>query len=216
MASIFYKYISGGLSFTGSVSKVTTKKTSGALSFTGSLIHSSIFTRALTGALSFTGALTSSRIYTRALSGAISFTGTTTRAVTRGLSGALTFLGRLILPADETISIITAYTPPGWSVDTPDGLNWMLSYQLPYNPATCTIQFGFSSDPLGETWSWYPGSYVTYSLGVGTIYLATCWIGPVSPFDPTVGTTYQCMIQVAGASPSPAYYPVGTLVASWT
>lgn len=209
----------GALTFAGTTAKVTTKKlASGALSFTGTLAHSHVFTRALSGALTFAGTLTSPRIYTRALSGALSFAGTLSQnsIFSRALSGALTFLGRLILPADETISIITAYTPPGWSVDTPDGLNWMLSYQLPYNPATCTIQFGFSSDPLGETWSWYPGSYVTYSLGVGTIYLATCWIGPVSPFDPTVGTTYQCMIQVAGASPSPAYYPVGTLVASWT
>ena len=107
-----------------------------------------------------------------------------------------------------SIAMITAYSPPGWAFDSETLFTdqWVVTYQLPFNPTGCGITFGFSPD--GTNWTWYLGSFQI----AGTVYLATCVID-VSSFVSQGGATYQCMVRVTGGPSGTTYYPLGTFTA---
>ena len=93
-ASTTSQSLSGGVSFTGSMSKVDSKVLTGGLSFTGGLARR--VAHSLTGILSFSGAVTVTKVTAKALSGALSFSGAVSKRTLHELSGGLSFSGTLV------------------------------------------------------------------------------------------------------------------------
>lgn len=89
------KGLSGALTPTGSIVKKTSISLSGALTFAGGLVKRTSIS--VSGALTFVGSLDAKGLFKQALSGALTFTGAlgTVLLIRQALSGALSYIGSL-------------------------------------------------------------------------------------------------------------------------
>jgi hypothetical protein len=125
--AIVVALVAASLSFTGAITKFTTRTFIAGLSFTGSISLSKVFKWAMTAGLTFTGAFIKqpNKVFTagvsfvgtlpnraigKALSAGLSFTGSNIRFILKGIVAGLSFTGQFVKTIKKNLTATLSFT----------------------------------------------------------------------------------------------------------